>query len=252
MNSQTAAAAMLSLPAALPFHSLIPVPLPVIDHTRHLIMSNNTNPWANSSQLLFQQLSTAAAAAARNQQPNTQQAQNSQQQHLQSHTGQQTSNQNNSGNQHQQSNYNSNNDQLDTGYSANLMASLNNSSTPSVRMLQQGQNSWRSPFLLDPSIANTTIKTEQLTYGYPNPVNSAAAAAAYHSQRLNSLAGGGGSGNSSASAAAAAAAMFYPIELGDSSMFGRINVPFANNNSGNIGNSQQARQQLRQHNSGKL
>ena len=56
---------MLSLPTALPFHSLIPVPLPaVIDHTRHLLMSNNTNPWANSSQLLFQQLSSAAVAAA--------------------------------------------------------------------------------------------------------------------------------------------------------------------------------------------
>ncbi len=66
LSSQTAAAAaMLSLPTALPFHSLIPVPLPaVIDHTRHLLMSNNTNPWANSSQLLFQQLSSAAVAAA--------------------------------------------------------------------------------------------------------------------------------------------------------------------------------------------
>ena len=41
ISSQTAAAAaaMLSLPPTLPFHSLIPVPLPVIDHTRHLIMS---------------------------------------------------------------------------------------------------------------------------------------------------------------------------------------------------------------------
>jgi leader peptidase (prepilin peptidase)/N-methyltransferase len=37
--SFAAAAAMLSLPPTLPFHSLIPVPLPVIDHTRHLIMS---------------------------------------------------------------------------------------------------------------------------------------------------------------------------------------------------------------------
>ena len=120
------------------------------------------------------------------------------------------------------------------------MASLNSSSTPSVRMLQQGQNSWRSPFLLDPSIPNATIKAEQLQYGYPNAVNTAAAAAAYHNQR--------GSGNSSASAAAAAAAMFYPIELGDSSMFGRINVPFSNSNSGGAGNSQLARQQQRQHN----
>ncbi len=133
------------------------------------------------------------------------------------------------------------------------MASLNSSSTPSVRMLQQGQSSWRSPFLLDPSIPNTTIKAEQLQYGYSNAVNTAAAAAAYHNQRLSTLAGGGavgggGSGNSSASAAAAAAAMFYPIELGDSSMFGRINVPFSNSNSGGAGNSQLARQQQRQHN----
>jgi hypothetical protein len=41
LSSQTAAAAaaMLSLPPTLPFHSLIPVPLPVIDPTRHLLMS---------------------------------------------------------------------------------------------------------------------------------------------------------------------------------------------------------------------
>jgi hypothetical protein len=41
LNSQTAAAAaaMLSLPSTLPFHPLIPVSLPMIDHTtRHLIM----------------------------------------------------------------------------------------------------------------------------------------------------------------------------------------------------------------------
>ena len=42
LNTQTAAAAaaMLSLPPTLPFPSLIPVSLPMIDHTtRHLIMS---------------------------------------------------------------------------------------------------------------------------------------------------------------------------------------------------------------------
>jgi serine/threonine protein kinase len=41
LSSQTAAAAaaMLSLPSTLPFHSLIPVTLPMIDPTRHLIMS---------------------------------------------------------------------------------------------------------------------------------------------------------------------------------------------------------------------
>ena len=73
ISSQTAAAAaaMLSLQQpSLPFHSIIPVTLPMItDHTRHLIMSNHhhnahNNPWANSSQLLLQQLSSAAVAAA--------------------------------------------------------------------------------------------------------------------------------------------------------------------------------------------
>ena len=41
LSSQTAAAAaaMLTLPSTLPFHSLIPVTLPMIDHTRHLMLS---------------------------------------------------------------------------------------------------------------------------------------------------------------------------------------------------------------------
>ena len=106
-------------------------------------------------------------------------------------------------------------------------------STPSMRMLQpNNQNSWRSPFLLDPSIpANNTIpniKSEQVHYGYPNN--------GYPNPNL---------GANSTAAAAAAAAMFYPIELGDSSMFGKINVPFASNgtnSNGNFNNSQQNNQ----------
>lgn len=111
-------------------------------------------------------------------------------------------------------------------------------STPSMRMLQpNNQNSWRSPFLLDPSIpSNNTmsnIKSEQVHYGYPNN--------GYPNTNL---------GANSTAAAAAAAAMFYPIELGDSSMFGKINVPFSSNgtnsnsnfNSSQPNNSATARQ----------
>lgn len=92
-----------------------------------LIFQNNTNPWTNSNQILLQQLSSAAVAAA---------------------------------------------------------ATRNHS------LFSTDNEPWRTPFVLDPSI-------------------TAAAAAAVDPQ----------------TAAAATAAMFYPIELGDSRMFGRINVP---------------------------
>ena len=118
-----------------------------------------------------------------------------------------------------------------------------------MRMLQQGAppQSWRSPFLLDPSIPAPSIKTEQIQYGYPassannntnqnnnnnnsNNNSNAGGVSNYHSQLTHLAAANSvGSNNSSAAAAAAAAAMFYPIELGDSNMFGRINVPFNSN-----------------------
>jgi len=124
-----------------------------------------------------------------------------------------------------------------------------------MRMLQQGAppQSWRSPFLLDPSIPAPSIKTNSNAGGVSN----------YHSQLTHLAAANSvGSNNSSAAAAAAAAAMFYPIELGDSNMFGRINVPFnsngaslasgnlhaqLNNNNSNNSGLRQQRQNLSSH-----
>ena len=264
LSSQTAAAAaaMLSLPPTLPFHSLIPVTLPMIDHTaaRHLIMSNNSNPWANSSQLL---LSAAVAAASRNQQQNS---------------GPYNNHPNNGGNAMDSNGLDPNSG---VSHSSNLIGSSqaamiqsgSSISTPSIMMLPTGgggsssssnnnnHNSWRTPFVLDPSMGssasvnhnhnnNPVIKSEQLNYPLPSNPSSyyfnngpqsqnqnAANVSANHALSLHNAASSSSlnsnSSNSAAIAAAAAAAMLYPIELGDSRMFGRINVPAAAVNSSN-------------------
>jgi homeodomain interacting protein kinase len=257
LSSQTAAAAaaMLSLPPALPFHSLIPVTLPMIDHTaaRHLIMSNNSNPWANSSQLL---LSAAVAAASRNQQQNGPYNPN---------------NPNNSG-----GGESSGLDANSSHSSVNLIGSgqgLGSSiSTPSIMMLpnsgaaSNNHNSWRTPFVLDPSMGssasvnhnhhnhnNAVIKSEQLSYPLPSNATSSSyyfnngpSAQSQSALASSSASLSASSSSSAAIAAAAAAAMLYPIELGDSRMFGRINVPAAAVNSSNQQQQQNAPHRSRQ------
>lgn len=225
-------------------------------------MQNNTNPWANSSQLLFQQLSSAAVAASqRSHQSSTlpQQAQQQQQQQQNHHhhqAGQQQSTFNVQGNSAANTSANGQ-DQLGNGGPDNNPLGP----TPShMRMLQQqgGAHSWRSPFLLDPSIpaGSNSIKQEQIHYGYPstapNNVASSTGLSNYHNQMTSLAAANSVGSNSTAAAAAAAAAMFYPIELGDSSMFGRINVPF-NSNSANLqaaaaNSGSSLRQQQQRHN----
>jgi hypothetical protein len=209
---------------------------------------------------LFQQLSSAAVAASqRNHQSSTlpQQAQQQSQQqqtHHQHHNGQSQSSYNQSSTG---ANTSANGqDHQDSGGGYNPLGA-----TPThVRMLQQGAaQSWRSPFLLDPSIPvhSNGIKQEQIHYGYPsatalpNNANSSSGMSSYQNQLTNLAAANSVGSNSSAAAAAAAAAMFYPIELGDSNMFGRINVPFNSNGNANqpsVNNNGPSLRQQQRHN----
>ena len=133
------------------------------------------------------------------------------------------------------------------GINLNYLNSANNrpgvhgsslSATPSMLMLPPGSaqnqsSSWRTPFMLDPSISNNNsafsssaqmnnIKQEQThhLHGYVNNSNN------NFNQHQNSSANAPSNTNNStaAAAAAAAAALLYPIELSDSNMFSRLNM----------------------------
>ena len=254
LSSQTAAAAaaMLSLQQpTLPFHSIIPVPLPMIDHTRHLIMSNhhhnnpNTNPWANSSQILLQQLSSAAvAAAARSTQNGTQGNFNDHGHNLDGGVNNSAVNNINSMLQQQQQQQQNQQSSIST---PNIMMLPSSASASSSSL--NNQNSWRTPFVLDPSmgssaslnnnsgIGNVQIKSEQFNYHLNNNnnssnaflnnnnvnsfgLNSGLSQQQQHQSRSNNMSTSSNStaalsaAAAAAAATAAAAAMLYPIELG--------------------------------------